>query len=468
MNDRCLAHENASDFTPVATVLRSARPIVVRFGTRIGLSLIEILIALTMTLIVLGAMMTAFQFASEKMQAGRAMMELANRARTAESLLRSDLANLTLEPRPYSQTTIPPGYFEYVEGPYRDGIDPILNTSGRPKDNYLGDIDDILAMTVRSSGRAFKGRYNNGIIESPIAEVVWFTTVNDLDTGAVVEFDESLGFADSVRIHRRALLIRPDLTGSGLPTGQLLDDVNNVTAVAFMQANDISVRITPGTAVNTFDVFANGLTDLGERKNRFCHRYADSIATHQFPNILRREWLITRMTPDDILLTDVAGFNVQVYSPNSAVNNIADMIIEPGDPGFVSTGSTPALGGFVDLGFNAAASGSGWFHEFPNAKSNCQYSLPTPATATLFDCVYDTWTPVYESDGVDQDGDSLVDEGTDGIDNDNANGVDDNRERETLPPYPHPIRGLKVSIRLIEKGSKQVHQTSVIQSFVPE
>ena len=47
-------------------------------------------------------------------------MELANRARTAETLLRSDLAHLTLDPRPYAQTTNPPGFFEYVEGPSTD------------------------------------------------------------------------------------------------------------------------------------------------------------------------------------------------------------------------------------------------------------------------------------------------------------------------------------------------------------
>ena len=43
--------------------------------SRRGLTLIEIMIALTMTLIVLGAMMQAFQYASGQMQMGRATME---------------------------------------------------------------------------------------------------------------------------------------------------------------------------------------------------------------------------------------------------------------------------------------------------------------------------------------------------------------------------------------------------------
>ena len=91
---------------------------------RAGLSLVEIMIALTMTLIVLVSMMSAFQYASAEMQNGRATLEMANRVRVAENLLRRDLANLTVEPRPYIDKTIPNGYFEYIEGPRRDSQFP--------------------------------------------------------------------------------------------------------------------------------------------------------------------------------------------------------------------------------------------------------------------------------------------------------------------------------------------------------
>ena len=86
--------------------------------------------------------------------------------------------------------------------------------------------------------------------------------------------------------------------------------------------------------------------------------------------------------------------------------------------------------------------------------------------------VYDTWTPHYEYDGIDQDqqiGDTYgVDQGTNDFDDDRQNGVDDNGERETMPPYPKPIRGLKVTLRVIEKNSKQVRQSSVVKSAVPQ
>ena len=82
--------------------------------------------------------------------------------------------------------------------------------------------------------------------------------------------------------------------------------------------------------------------------------------------------------------------------------------------------------------------------------------------------VWDTWTPEYESDGLDQDLDDEDDQGTNGVNDGGSNVIDDPAERETIPPYTQPIRGMKVTLRLVEKGTKQVHQISIIHSFVPE
>ena len=99
--------------------------------------------------------------------------------------------------------------------------------------------------------------------------------------------------------------------------------------------------------------------------------------------------------------------------------------------------------------------------------------------------VYTTWPTAYEQDGIDQDGDGLIDEGTDGIDNDGLFGPDDDTvidvdgdgqidsgdkpsERETTPPYPAPIRGLKVTIRVMEPDSGAIHQTTVVSKFGPK
>jgi len=82
--------------------------------------------------------------------------------------------------------------------------------------------------------------------------------------------------------------------------------------------------------------------------------------------------------------------------------------------------------------------------------------------------VYDTWSLSYERDGLDEDGDSLIDQGADGIDNNGLNGVDDVGERETSPPYPVPLRGIQVRIRILDRDTRQVRQMTVSTDFIPE
>jgi len=101
--------------------------------------------------------------------------------------------------------------------------------------------------------------------------------------------------------------------------------------------------------------------------------------------------------------------------------------------------------------------------------------------------VYDTWSFHYENNGLNEDArrvgssppdvDALIDEGTNGLDDpgsyvDGFNitrlGPDDVGERETVPPYDKPLRGVQVLLRLYERDSRQIRQVSVNQSFVPE
>ena len=132
------------------------------------------------------------------------------------------------------------------------------------------------------------------------------------------------------------------------------------------------------------------------------------------------------------------------------------MVVEPSDLGYSNAANLQPLGAYVDLGFdtaNAAARSDEWFI--------AGFSAPVAN-------VWDTWTPAYESDGIDQDGLNGVDQATNGVNNGGSNVIDDPGERETSPPYLEPIRGMKVTLRLVEKGTKQVHQVSIVHSFVPE
>jgi prepilin-type N-terminal cleavage/methylation domain-containing protein len=105
-----------------------------------------------------------------------------------------------------------------------------------------------------------------------------------------------------------------------------------------------------------------------------------------------------------------------------------------------------------------------------------------------FPLTYDTWSTHYESNGINDDsedangngvldpgedrnsnttldGDSLIDEGTNGLD-DNGDGIpDDPAERETSPPYPVPLRGIEVRIRCIEPTTKEIRQITIRHAF---
>jgi hypothetical protein len=104
--------------------------------------------------------------------------------------------------------------------------------------------------------------------------------------------------------------------------------------------------------------------------------------------------------------------------------------------------------------------------------------------------VYDTWSFHYENNGINEDEYALlggawktiasqapasnptwrgiIDQATDGLDNDGQLGVDDSVERETSPPYDKPLRGIQVLIRGYERDSRAIRQVRVNQHFMPE
>jgi hypothetical protein len=117
------------------------------------------------------------------------------------------------------------------------------------------------------------------------------------------------------------------------------------------------------------------------------------------------------------------------------------------------------------------------FYSQGHMKSLLQTSF-YPPSLTAPPAIYDTGSFHYEHDGIDQDdgGSGLVDEGTNGFDDDtpmstdpgHPNAVDDPGEFEASPPYPVPLRGMKVRIRVYEPDTRQIREVSVVHSFVPE
>jgi hypothetical protein len=138
--------------------------------------------------------------------------------------------------------------------------------------------------------------------------------------------------------------------------------------------------------------------------------------------------------------------------------SVSAYAVQPGDPGYaagvVPVGTTAVTGCYVDLGTSTTFAGKGY--PIPgNPVPAKQFTYPT----------YDTWSTAYENNGVDDDGDGTIDDGANGKD-DNTNGaIDEAEERETAPPYPVPLTGIQIRLRVYEPSSRQIRQITILQSF---
>ncbi len=84
--------------------------------------------------------------------------------------------------------------------------------------------------------------------------------------------------------------------------------------------------------------------------------------------------------------------------------------------------------------------------------------------------VYDTWSTHYENVGL--LGLSTVTyppgRSTNGFDDDGDGIVDGDNEKITSPPYPYPLRGIQVKIRVFEPDSRQIRELTIVQDFLPK
>ncbi|MEW4564105.1 hypothetical protein AB1K70_16325 [Bremerella sp. JC770] len=230
-------------------------------------------------------------------------------------------------------------------------------------------------------------------------------------------------------------------------------------------------------------------------------------------------------TGEDVMLTNTLAFDVRVYDPTAPVLNDdasnPTLVLAPGDPGYGSGIATDSMSGaFTDLNWGRTSPTSGTnyynqtFQNFPNSKSQLHdvtiyggnssdiFGSTTPTAANLNTtffpqnpsmlettvlnyAYYDTWPYAYESDGTDQDGDGVVDEGTNGFDDDGDDIVDDQfatdlngdnaitgtsepSELETAPPYSKALRAVSITVRAIEEGTRQVRQDTIVADFLPD
>jgi type II secretory pathway pseudopilin PulG len=197
---------------------------------------------------------------------------------------------------------------------------------------------------------------------------------------------------------------------------------------------------------------------------------------------------------EDVVLTNVIGFDVKVWDPGAVLlpginangtpadltddGPIPGVALAPGDLGYrlawthytAGTVAVVGMGAYVDLGHGYGTSA---------------FAGPGEHRSQL-KRVYDTWSTHYESNwldsnlngvkdavaGIEDLGDEnrngLFDEGTDGIDNYNNGVVDDALEQEAPAPYPVPLRGIQIKIRVFDPASRQVRERTIICDFLPK
>ena len=305
-----------------------------------------------------------------------------------------------------------------------------------------------------------------------------------------------------------------------------MNQYGNSWSSYYLAPCDISVRRERRTGAGGFDALVpNTLGDLTRRENRFLHNPTGDTTGVTFPyafasdidfdndgildtgedvngsgatvTVLDFDHLSpqppdglvfdgTARRGEDIVLTNVLGFDVRVFDPAAPIQVEANTAIVPGDDvpdnattlgadhlNYFTNPSSPGspadgTGAYVDLGNNVMANSlpsfsvNPLFSNFGNSLSGLNGSATSRRT-------YCTWSTHYEANGIDEDGIDGTDQGTDGLDSSTPLNslVDESSEQETSPPYPYPLRGVEVRIRVYEPRSRQVRQVTVRHTFVP-
>lgn len=466
-----------------ATMNRKRSPAARLRASSRGFTLIEMLVSLAITLIMMGAVVTLFGVVSESVSGARSAIEMADRLRGAKEQLQLDLQGVTATMKPPLRPEMDQGYFEIIEEERSDAINGVENTIVGDFDDHLlliGDTDDKLMFTVRNRSAPFLGKANGAVVESPVAEVIYFLAQDNTNSPPVVFDATTTSPTRLYTLYRRVLLVAPSVGDQPIS-----DEYYNLY--------DVSARPFPSTAPTAMR--PNTLGDLTKRENRFGHTNAWMFPLWGPANPTYGPAYNARVAPlgtdtspsgvrvgDDILLTNVLSFDVGVWDPGAPVYyDATGVAIEPSDPGWYPPTGTPiSYGAYVDLGYGKSAT----YTPLTGAPipSFIKVNPNILATQTGFTQVvtdprtFDTWSLHYENDGLTSTGVAVTagngDLATNGLDDDGDGLVDErdlatpaSSEYDTHPPYVAPLRGIKVTIRTYEPSSQQVREAVVIQNF---
>jgi prepilin-type N-terminal cleavage/methylation domain-containing protein len=557
-------------------------------------TLIEMLVAMAITLIMMGGVISMFGVVSEGIKDSRATMEMTERVTAVRSRLQTDLKGCTAEAKPPLRPEDSMGYFEYIEGIANDWTYtnfqlptgaaiplPPGATIPPPTVSLMGDTDDILMFTSRSRNEPFTGRGLQGpgaaptpaAVQSQVAEIIWFAVPNGivLDPSTDDPLVGPSGSNTGTRlrtVYRRVMLVAPQLQPY-VDAMRVAGDARVGDLLTFQRYFDLSARWDASAMGGAGNVVLNTLSDVTKRENRFAHyiptgpmpvpgtnvtaAIRPAIVNAPFDDNVTGDGRYTagsnpevfmaftgsnasyppvadptRWAPvaslfhsnlcplqdfagnarlpalyrqgEDVIASNVLAFDVRAYDPGAPQLLSGSTVIGPCDAGYATAGGTSVVsyGGFVDLGYLSTLTAPAiepWFSSY-HAAFVIQKQYVPPFTSPFnsraiggavgkgglyidssdftlaFPMVYDTWSLHYEADGITQGGGrptvDAIDAASNGIDDDGANGVDDAGERETSPPFPHPMRGIMVKIREYDVSTRSTKEVSILHDFMPE
>jgi hypothetical protein len=426
-----------------------------------GLTLVEMLVAMTASLILFGAVVTIFQILGDAVGKSRRAGRLESDLCSIRTRLQQDLGGATanrnadgLQAEGNSGSVS--GYFEVIEGPNSDLLDysvsPAYNrATNNPgptpppasNDRIVGDTDDLLFLTTRNvTLDPFVGKFGNTTITAEQAEVAYYCR-------------PTAGTANPTlyTLYRRQLLII-----GGFPRAPFASDGSMpfTSWADFYASFDLSARREDLGAIGVRLVL-NTANDLQRRRNRFAHDTACSGTTRDLnpllPNHANNVLALAGTRKDeDVVATNVLAFDVRVLDPQAderqRTEDPVTVRMQPADQFYWTTDNnlptaTPVYG---DLGFNAFAA----FHGgVPAPGVFSGYGRPGHCLLGTASSsrTYDTWTSFY---------------GTNGQDDDDNGTPDDAAERA---PYSQPLGGIQVVIRLYDADTKTVKQATITQSL---
>lgn len=355
-----------------------------------GLTLIEMMISVVLTLMIVFAVVQAFQMMGTGMTNGRAAIEIMGNLRSPVVQLQRELDNVTCPVRPVIDPRQNLGYFYYYEGPNSDRnynadeeLDNVLKIDANSGEaTHFGDSDDVLAFTCSRPDSPFQAqavRHDGTVItmESTTAEVVWWMAkvVRPRSQGEPLEVGRVL--------LRRVFLIRPDIPAYDPAQSHAAGDINLTPSLN----SDISATVI-ATVCN-----ANTLGSVTDPRNRALnwHRVPRALQNY-FPSVIYdspqspvamgatyKNWPARYLgwLPEMerfIVANDMLAMDVRVFDPLAPIMNMAPagsaiVAVSPSDTGYpgkilsefnnnylanyfqTNLSNMVGRGAFVDLGY---------------------------------------------------------------------------------------------------------------------